>query len=102
MQVENYQLQASNGKNVRTATKVVLANGQEITFTERLTKKQAIRSAFQEVGRLAFENGESSAPVLNPLVQEAIKDLRVGTGAKLVMKAYAEGWHRANLAAGVL
>lgn len=43
MKVENYKLTASNGKHIRIATKVILDNGEEIRFIERLSKKEAIR-----------------------------------------------------------
>jgi hypothetical protein len=54
MKVENYHLHASNGKHIRIATKVILEDGREIRFLERLSKKQAIRSAQFEISRSYF------------------------------------------------
>jgi hypothetical protein len=45
MTVKNYTLKAANGKHVRVATMVVLDNGKEIKFMEKMSKKEAIRNA---------------------------------------------------------
>ena len=47
MKVENYKLFAANGRFIRTATKVLLADGREIKFVEKLSKSAAIQNAFQ-------------------------------------------------------
>lgn len=44
MKVSTYQLVASNGKPIRKATQVELANGEIYRFLDRLTKKQALRA----------------------------------------------------------
>ena len=43
--VQTYNLTANNGKHIRQATKVVFANGQEFAFTEKLSKKEALKQA---------------------------------------------------------
>lgn len=43
--VETYKLTASGGKHIRTATKVTFANGRVIEFTERISKREALRQA---------------------------------------------------------
>jgi hypothetical protein len=43
MQVKDYRLTAPNGRHIRTATMIVLADGKEVRFTERMSKAQAIR-----------------------------------------------------------
>jgi len=43
--VTTYQLVASNGRPIRKATKVTFADGREVRFTERLSKREAIRQA---------------------------------------------------------
>lgn len=43
--VTTYQLVARNGRPIRQATKVTFPNGQEIKFTERMSKREAIRQA---------------------------------------------------------
>lgn len=52
---------------------------------------------FYELGRQAYANGESSAPTLNAQVRQAIADLSTGSVAAEIMKAFAKGWHDANL-----
>lgn len=49
MRVENYNLKANNGKHARVATKAILNNGQEILFTEKMSKKEAIRNAQYQI-----------------------------------------------------
>jgi ribosomal protein S4E len=44
MQVTTYTLKTSNGRHVRTATKVVLTDGREIKFMERMSKREALRA----------------------------------------------------------
>lgn len=48
--VESYNLVASNGRKIRTATKVTI-NGQTVRFMERMTKREAIRQAVAELAR---------------------------------------------------
>ncbi len=43
--VETYQLTAPNGRHIRIATRVILASGEAIAFTERMTKRDALRNA---------------------------------------------------------
>jgi hypothetical protein len=45
IKVENYRLFAGNGRYIRTATKVIFADGSEIKFIEKLSKKAAIANA---------------------------------------------------------
>jgi hypothetical protein len=52
--VESYILQASNGRRIRTATKVVFADGREIRFIEKMSKRQALKSAAFEIERGYF------------------------------------------------
>ncbi len=40
--VENYNLTASNGSHIRTATKIVFVDGSEIRFTEKMSKRLAL------------------------------------------------------------
>ena len=44
MTVSNYQLLAGNGRPIRIATQVTY-QGQTIQFTERMSKREAIRNA---------------------------------------------------------
>lgn len=43
--VSTYQLVASNGRPIRKATKVTFADGREVRFTERMSKREALRQA---------------------------------------------------------
>lgn len=45
MKVSNYILKASNGKRIRIATKVTFADGREVKFIDRLSKKEASKQA---------------------------------------------------------
>ena len=45
MKVESYKLYASNGRYIRTATKVILNDGKEIKFLDKMSKKEAIKNA---------------------------------------------------------
>lgn len=45
MKVETYNLTASNGRHIRKATKVTRPDGTEIRFTEKMSKREAIRQA---------------------------------------------------------
>jgi hypothetical protein len=50
--VETYTIYAAlTGRRVRYATKVTLANGEEIRFMERMGKREAIRQAEFELAR---------------------------------------------------
>lgn len=49
--VETYKLVAANGRPIRTATRVTLATGETIEFTERMTKRDALRAAAAELAR---------------------------------------------------
>lgn len=44
MRVETYQLKAANGKPIRKATKVVFADGREVKFMERMSKREALKA----------------------------------------------------------
>lgn len=46
MKVETYTLTASNGRKIRTATRVIFDNGHTVHFMERLTKAEAIKSVY--------------------------------------------------------
>lgn len=99
MQVKNYTLTTSTGRKVRTATKVILDDGTVISFMEKMSRRKAIRSAFTEVGRKAFTDGSPVYPLANNHVSAALEGNVVGNSDnKLVMKAFVDGWHRANLA----
>ena len=54
--VSNYTLRASNGRIIRTATKVRFSDGVEVLFIERMGKAEAIRQA-EEAGRYASAAG---------------------------------------------
>lgn len=43
--VKTYALKASNGRHIRMATKVVLPDGQEVRFIDKMSKKEAIENA---------------------------------------------------------
>lgn len=45
MTVEIYKLTASNGRHIRTATKVTFEDGITVRFMERMSKREAIRQA---------------------------------------------------------
>ena len=65
MTVETYDYRASNGVYVRKATRVVFPSGGSISFTERMSKRDALatieryRTGFPHERRLvmAAENG---------------------------------------------
>ena len=40
--IENYNLTASNGRHIRTATKIVFKDGSETRFTEKMSKRLAL------------------------------------------------------------
>lgn len=40
-----YKLHTSTGRPIRTATKVTFADGTEVLFMERMTKREAIAQA---------------------------------------------------------
>lgn len=46
--VKTYQLVAGNGRPIRKATMVVLADGTEYRFTEKMTKKDALRQVMMQ------------------------------------------------------
>ncbi|KKK69354.1 hypothetical protein LCGC14_2934870 [marine sediment metagenome] len=58
MEVKTYNLQNSEGKHIRKATKVILDDGKVIAFTEKLSKKKAIAQIVYQKARQ--ENGYSS------------------------------------------
>ncbi len=51
MEVKTYTLFTSSGRHIRKATKVILPNGKEIRFMEKLSKKRAIREIERRGGR---------------------------------------------------
>lgn len=42
-EVKNYSLFAANGRKIRTATMVVFVDGTELRFTERMSKREALK-----------------------------------------------------------
>jgi uncharacterized protein YegP (UPF0339 family) len=54
MTVTTCNLKASNGKHIRKATVVRCNNGTVITFTERLSNKEAVRQAVELLKRQGF------------------------------------------------
>jgi hypothetical protein len=47
----NYELFASNGRRIRTATQVTFSDGTVVRFMERMPKGEAIRRALRQVER---------------------------------------------------
>jgi len=47
VKVETYTLRAGTGRKIRRATRVVLPDGRVISFTERLSRREALRQAAQ-------------------------------------------------------
>ena len=45
IRVETFNLKARNGRHIRKATKVIFPSGYEIRFTERMSKREALRQA---------------------------------------------------------
>jgi hypothetical protein len=45
MKVQDYKLYASNGRYIRTATKVIFNDGKEIKFLDKMSKKEAVKNA---------------------------------------------------------
>lgn len=43
MQVTSYRLTAANGRHIRMATKIILNDGKEVRFLEKLSRREAIR-----------------------------------------------------------
>lgn len=57
---------------------------------------------FTEIGRQAFANGDSAAPIMNPQVAQALEGLPVGSSeGRKILKDFTAGWTAANLAAPV-
>jgi hypothetical protein len=51
--VETYALKASNGRHIRMATRVIMADGRVIKFIDKMGKAEAIRQAEMVVAREA-------------------------------------------------
>ena len=49
--VKTYRLVASNGRHIRMATKVILPDGSEIKFLDKLSHREAIEQAKLEMDR---------------------------------------------------
>lgn len=49
--VEDYKLLTGSGRYIRKATKVILKNGKEISFIEKLGKKEAIKNALYQLNK---------------------------------------------------
>lgn len=49
--VEDYKLLTASGRYIRKATKVILKNGKQISFIEKLTKKEAIKNALYQLNK---------------------------------------------------
>jgi hypothetical protein len=49
MKTETYNLKAANGRHIRQATKVILDDGTEIRFTEKMTQAEAEREAARQL-----------------------------------------------------
>lgn len=47
--VETYELKTATGKHIRKATKVTLDNGTVIKFTERMSKRDALKQAEYQI-----------------------------------------------------
>lgn len=47
MQVVTYQLRAANGRSIRKVTKVIFADGVEVKFIERMSRKDAVQQAME-------------------------------------------------------
>lgn len=47
LQVETYQLTASNGRHIRKATQVVFPDGYVVRFMEKMSKREALRQVAQ-------------------------------------------------------
>jgi hypothetical protein len=54
MKAENYNLKNQNG-HLRVAAKVILDNGREIRFMDKLSKKEAVRNALELINRFPNE-----------------------------------------------
>ena len=39
--IENYALIAVNGNKIRTATRVIFSDGSKVSFTEKMSKREA-------------------------------------------------------------
>jgi len=52
--VETFRLVAANGRPIRKATKVVLADGREIRFVEKMTKGEALRNVQYQIDQGNF------------------------------------------------
>jgi hypothetical protein len=51
--VETYSLVASNGRPIRKAARVVFADGREVRFLDRMSKREAIRQVGELLAREA-------------------------------------------------
>ena len=51
MEAKTYNLTTSTGQHIRKATMVVLDDGREIRFTEKMSKRAAIRNAKYQLER---------------------------------------------------
>lgn len=43
IQISTYQMVANNGRPIRKATKITFSDGHEIRFTEKMSKREALR-----------------------------------------------------------
>lgn len=61
--VETYQLMTTNGDPIRKATRVIFTDGYQVSFTEKLPKKEAIKQArFERCIALFISILEKSLP----------------------------------------
>ena len=54
--IQTYQLIAGNGNPIRKATKVILENGEEIRFMDKLSNKEAMKQAAYQLEKIARRN----------------------------------------------
>jgi hypothetical protein len=57
--IENYSLTASNGRHIRTATRIVFQDGRSILFTEKMSKRLAL-------AQLQYAIEQSAMPAFRP------------------------------------
>lgn len=50
MIVKTYTMKTASGKNIRQATMVII-DGREIRFTEKMSKKEAIKNALHQINK---------------------------------------------------
>jgi len=75
MTIQTYNLKASNGKQIRKATRVVLADGRKISFMERMSRRETITNLENQLAlaiRFNTPDQELYVSALEQILNESI------------------------------